>query len=204
MYTPLICICNIYWVKYRILSLKWYSKILCHIFSHFSYWNSTMFWLVSHFFIFINRCQKLSLWKMESPIFCYLHCVKILGLFTTFFSISFAYFSLANFCLLPHQSSTLVLKCVYTPLICICNIPWVKYSILSLNWYSKILCHIFSHFSYWNSTMFWLVSHFFIFINRCQKLSLWKMESPILCYLHCVKILGLFTTLFLLVLLILV
>ena len=104
------------------------------------------------------------------------------------FSLSFAYFCLANFCLLAHQSSTLVLKCVYTPLICICNIPWVKYSILSLKWYSKILCHIFSHFSYWNSTMFWLVSHFFIFINRCQKLSLWKMESPILCYLHCVKI----------------
>ena len=104
------------------------------------------------------------------------------------FSLSFAYFCLANFCLLPHQSSTLVLKCVYTPLICICNIAWVKYSILSLKWYSKILCHIFSHFSYRNSTMFWLVSHFFIFINRCQKLSLWKMESPILFYLHCVKI----------------
>ena len=41
------------------------------------------------------------------------------------FSLSFAYFCLANFCLLPHQSSTLVLKCVYTPLICICNIAYL-------------------------------------------------------------------------------
>ena len=188
MYTPLICICNIPWVKYSILSLKWYSKILCHIFSHFSYWNSTMFWLVSHF-LFSSIDVKNWVYERWNHLFCAIYTVwRYKDDSLSFLSLSFAYFCLANFCLLPHQSSTLVLKCVYTPLICICNIYWVKYSILSLKWYSKILCHIFSHFSYWNSTMFWLVSHFFIFINRCQKLSLWKMESPIFCYLHCVKI----------------
>ena len=126
VYTPLICICNIYWVKYSILSLKWYSKILCHIFSHFSYWNSTMFWLVSHF-LFSSIDVKNWVYERWNHLFCAIYTVwRYKDHSLSFLSLSFAYFCLANFCLLAHQSSTLVLKCVYTPLICISNIPWIK------------------------------------------------------------------------------
>ena len=126
VYSPLICISNIPWIKKKHFIFNWYSKILCHIFGHFFYWNSTIFWLVSHFFIFINRCQKVSLWKMELPIFCYLHCVKIVGQFPTLSLLVLLILGEQIFAFLPYQSSTLVLKCVYSPLICISNIPWIK------------------------------------------------------------------------------